>query len=253
MAAASLVLGLNKNSDATPLATPTLTARPVTAATLAPPPTALPLADATLAAVAPAAAPTAADAAAAVAAASAAVADAAAAAASITPIAIAEAAAIGIAPGPVTATLARPMRPTAFAAPAIASCVAIHRAGASAPVTATPAGAAASSSSERPRAIASAVAAAVAPPTSLVKAVALGSLQVAYNKENSCSDSPVRARSGSSPVPSKVLTPSGNSPCRHRATAPLRHSAVSADWAAGLEAALAIQALHAGAGIMPGQ
>ena len=52
MAAASLVLGLNKNSDATPLATPTLTARPVTAATLAPPPTALPLADATLAAVA---------------------------------------------------------------------------------------------------------------------------------------------------------------------------------------------------------
>ena len=38
--------------------------------------------------------------------------------------------------------------------------------------------------------------------------------------------------------------PSGDSPCRQKGTS-LRHSA-SADWQAGLEAALAIQALHSG-------
>ena len=53
-------------------------------------------------------------------------------------------------------------------------------------------------------------------------------------------------RTSASPVPSKVLTPNGNSPCRYRHS--LCHSA-SADWQAGLEAALAIQALHAGRGL----
>lgn len=85
--------------------------------------------------------------------------------------------------------------------------------------------------------------------TSLVKAVALGSLQVApYNKENSCAESPSARRAASeSPLPSsKVLTPSGQSPCR-RAFA--MRAGVAADWQAGLEAALAIQALHAGRGL----
>ena len=85
---------------------------------------------------------------------------------------------------------------------------------------------------------------------SLVKAVALGALQLApANKENSCADSPAH-RANASPVPSRVLTPNGNSPCRQRdrGSFSTRHS-LSAEWQAGLEAALAIQALHAGHGL----
>jgi len=246
MAAASLVLGLN--GDATPtvnvsaLCTPTLAARSVTAAAVAPA-SALPLMDAKLAAVA---------------AASAAVADAAAAAASITP-SLSEAMVMTVvAPGPVTATLARPVRPAAFAAPAfaapaVAMATTTYASPAMATVAAAPVSAVAAPTpcatpSSLARSLAPVSAPALAPTqSSLVKAVSLGSLQVVpSNKENSCSDSPARGRSSESPGPSKVLTPSGISPCRHRAFS-LRH-AVAADWQAGLEAALAIQALHRGLG-----
>ena len=210
MAAASLVLGLNKNDDADLVA-----AAPEAAASWPQP--VLPVAGAML--VQPTA-----TAAAAVAAASAAVV----AAASATPAL------------PATA-LARPI----FAAPAVAAPAYVAPAPMAAPAAAASSSyttAAASASTTPPRA------STFAAPSGLVKAVALGSLQVApSNKENSCSDSPARGHGagGASPGPSKVLTPSGNSPYRHNKSSSLRHSA-SADWEAGLEAALAIQALHAG-------
>jgi len=70
----------------------------------------------------------------------------------------------------------------------------------------------------------------------LVRAAKLGPIEL-YNKENA--DSP-RRRESASPVV-KVLTPSGISPCRQKAHSLNRH-------ATDFEAALAIQALFAGAG-----
>ena len=213
MAAASLVLGLNKNDDADLVA-----AAPEAAASWPQP--VLPVAGAML--VQPTA-----TAAAAVAAASAAV--------------VAAASATPALPATASATLARPI----FAAPAVAAPAYVAPAPMAAPAAAASSSyttAAASASTTPPRA------STFAAPSGLVKAVALGSLQVApSNKENSCSDSPARGHGagGASPGPSKVLTPSGNSPYRHNKSSSLRHSA-SADWEAGLEAALAIQALHAG-------
>jgi len=151
----------------------------------------------------------------------------------------------------VTAMLARPVRVTfstpAVTAPCIAATPVTADAGAAAPsfaVPATPSTSAVRAPAAAPVAVVPAPAVAPAAASSIVKVVNLGSLQVApANKENSCSESPAR-RASASPVVSKVLTPNGNSPCRYR-----HQLHRSADWQAGLEAALAIQALHAGRGM----
>jgi hypothetical protein len=220
--AASLVLGLNKSPSpvAEAVAVPLPTQQHLTP-TLATRPAAVPNPGISSA----------------IAAASAAAADAAAAAANATPtLVIPESGythlggAHGPAPGPVTATIARPVRATAFPTPM--TSVAAPAAYAATPTQQS------ASSANYPQLHAAVQAA-------LMKASAVGQLQVPANKEN-C-DSPAR-RSGASPVASRVLTPSGNSPCRHKAISSLSTNAFS-NAGLDLEAALAIQALHAGAGL----
>ena len=85
------------------------------------------------------------------------------------------------------------------------------------------------------------------PCSSLVKVVPFAPMEVPAktDKENFVSESPRKPKEAS---PAHVLTPAGNSPCRLKAAAQLRRGM---EWHEGLEAALAIQALYAGAGAGP--